>query len=103
MSIERDGTEGDMIIENAKKMFLALYLRTIIAYDVNVAAAPSRNRTIKSITESHCRIYFGFLKEHLVELRQLLRIPDRVVLSNRTVISGDDFFACVNSPASVSA
>ena len=50
------------------------------------------SRTIDSFSDCDCFRIFRFRKNHLVELFTLLNIPRRIVISNGSVLSGEEIF-----------
>jgi hypothetical protein len=46
------------------------------------------NFSLENFTDSQCKTVFKFFKEGLAILKQRLRIPDKIVCRNHTVVSG---------------
>ena len=68
------------------------YLSLVIELVEELERPLRTDKTINSFSNSDCYIYFRFNREQLRRLFVALRIPDTIVLSNRSSINGKEAF-----------
>jgi hypothetical protein len=64
----------------------------IVLEPANIALPrpPRMDRNIESFSESQCWTFFATRKEHLHRLLRCLRFPDRCILENMSVMTGEE-------------
>jgi len=91
LSIENSDFTVDEI-NNLKVLSAYAYLRLRKEPVYNMAPCARMNRTIESFDEEECYRLFRFRKPDLKRLYNVLHVPEHVVLSNRTTVTGEEVF-----------
>jgi hypothetical protein len=93
---EIDGNKHYELFLNGKRLFIILILSvSVIIFDApdllcDRLCCQNKRRTIDSFSSSDCWNFFETCKEDLYRLIRALRLPDKVVLSNGSTMSGEE-------------